>query len=222
MPKKNILSNLNKGVKALLYETGKIIQQTDYDDEIEVEIALEKIQELIHILTSLGLSESKNLWLLMEKYESEKILKIRKDHTSITESLQTLEKVLSEGKKLNGFDLLEDIDKMFSAIMIEGITYIHRKEEIYSTVINTPEGELTAVYLWHSILADMIIEDAAILLKWIVIGLNINELIYTLRITGENPSKSYCNIILQAAEKTQPHHRWKKVQNVVSEGTFLI
>lgn len=221
----NIFYQVQKGLRALLYETALKLQQTDFTNPEDATKSIDELCGAINFFTAHLYVEDQFLFRAIESDASATVDDMRSEHRK-AESLmmrlpgltQAFQHAISSEEKKEIGSVLCNAFTSFVAFMLESMC---KKENTLNRILwlKYTDEELMDIHL--SISAGLRSDISGMYGKWILRGMNNLEVIEWLKgIRHTAPDQSF-NRLLEIAETEICPSRWQIIQESIIEGAML-
>ena len=225
MQRYNIFFPIHKGLRAMLYETAVLLQQTSFIDTEEAADAIEQIKTVIALFESHAHKEDTYVFPAIAAWEPSVVAAFEQEHVedhTLGESLQ---------KWLTAFDYAiapsakqtigEELTKAYIQFMVFNLRHMAKEEQVISPILwrYYNDGELHDITL--KIMKAVPSQEMASFSRWMVRGLNNAEVLYWLRGVKNTAPAPVFQALLEVAERELHPHRWSFVQESLTEGAMV-
>lgn len=224
MSRYNIFYMVHKGLRALLYETALLIQQTDFTNEEESAQVLEQIEEVLTLFTKHAHTEDTLVFAAIQHCEPAIVDELEKEHGKDHElglRLSGLVTVFSnsvnEDSKLEAAAAL---NKAFSEFLVFNIEHMAKEEDIINKALwkHYTDEQLHAIT--QHIVTIMPPQTMALFSKWMMRGLSNNEISGWLKEVKNTAPDFVFNSLLNTAINQLAEYRWQQIQETLTEGAM--
>ena len=225
MKRNNIFKLIHKGLRHMLYDIAIQLQKTDFNNQEEAEIILEKISTVMDLFDKHAFSEDNFVLTALEKLEPAV--------TNIFEHEHVLDHQLSDNMRslLASFkDAATDDDKInsgnaisiaFVEFMVFNLKHMAKEEDVLNKLLwkyftDEQLGDITKNIIAH-IPNDYIIKNN----RWMMRSIsNSDAAKWLIEVKNNAPGFVFENM-MQLAANELGEERWSKVQESITEGALL-
>lgn len=225
MTRYNIFYMVHKGLRALLYETALLMQQTDFTNEEQAEKALEQLQTVLALFDKHAHTEDSLVFAPIQQTEAAVVNELEKEHVKDHELGQRLgglmtvfSKAVSEENKLEAAAAL---NIAFVEFMVFNLEHMAKEEDIINKALwkHFSDQELHAIT--QKIVSTMPPQTMVQFSKWMMRGISNNEITGWLKEVKNSAPDFVFAGLMQTAENELAGQRWQQVQETLSEGALL-
>ncbi|OQP67283.1 hypothetical protein A3860_02710 [Niastella vici] len=218
----NIFNQIHKALRALLYDTALIIQQTDFTNAAETAKALEKIKVLVELFDKHAYYEDNYILPAIEEFDAAVIKDFEQEHQedyALGQQLRQLMDGLTKAIALN--DRIEAglaLHNAFVAFMVFNLTHMAKEEQLLNAVLwkHFDDGQIMA--LNRTIVANISQEEMELGNFWMLKSLNNLEIINWLKLVRVNATEPAFRGLYLMASDALPDNRWQTIKEALGEG----
>lgn len=225
MARYNIFYMVHKGLRALLYETALLIQQTDFTNEEQAEKAIEQIETVLTLFDKHAFTEDTLVFSAIQQTEPELVDELEKEHVKDHELgqrlgglLTVLAKAVGEESKLEAGAA---INKAFVEFMVFNLEHMAKEEDIINKALWKHYSDHELHGLTQKIVASIPPQAMGLFSKWMIKGLSNTEISGWLKEVKNTAPDFVFNALLSTAETELPEQRWSQIQESLAEGAML-
>lgn len=226
MHRYNLFHKIHKGLRALLYDTGMLLQRTDFTIEEEAQEATGRVQFAVSLFEQFRQSEDAFVLPALTGFEPSVTEAFEQEHEEGYLLGQKLEYLMADFKTislpLEKIAVSDELMAVFEEYTLFHILHMAREEQVVNKILwrYYTDAELQKI-AWK------IINDPASPLsmpynKWMLLGLNNNEIVRWLKEVKLTAKEIEFQSLLKTAEAELHPHRWNLLQDVLTTGTFMI
>lgn len=217
----NSFNIIHKGLRAALYQTALLLQQTDFTDQEQAEEAVNKVKEIIMLFEGHAHKEDNYVLPLINEYEPsvvtafnnehEEDAKLGNDLNAAVQKLQgsadTIEKAIS------GRELTES----FVRFMVFNLNHMAKEEDIINKILwrYYSDDEIKAVVGKISQLDPPWIQEFYV--TWMIRGISNTEAIEWMKAVRKSAPPVVFKGLVQKAEQELPKHRFQNINSSLTE-----
>ena len=225
MNRYNIFYQVHKGLRAILYETALLLQQTDFTNMDEAEQAIEQIQKVVELFEKHAHTEDTLMFdaitpfepLLVNAFEQEHI----QDH-ALGCRLNGI--VLSYSHAVCSNDKLEigqSIAHAFIAFMIFNLNHMAKEEDIINKALWKHYSDTELLGITQKIISKIPPAEMSLFSIWMMRGLNNTEIIKWLKEIINSTPDIVFQSMLEMGQQHLSCNRWMEVQEALTEGAMV-
>lgn len=225
MNRYNLFHKVHKGLRALLYDTGMLLQRTDFTMESEAQEAIGRVQFVVSLFEQFQQAEDAVVLPAMMGYEVSVTNSFEQEHEEVYILGRKLEKLLSDFKTvslpLEKVAVSNEIVATFEEYTLVQILHMAMEEQVVNRILWRYYTDAELQKLAWKIITDADAPLSTPYSKWILQGLNNNEIVRWL-IEAKHTAKAVeFESLLRTAEAELHPRRWSLLQDVLSTGTLL-
>ncbi len=225
MTRYNIFNQVHKALKAMLYESSLILQQTNFADTEEAETALEKVKQVVDMFDSHAAHEDEFILPVIGKYEPSVVDAFDQEHEkdhALTEKLRGLlvayrHALKTEVKTETGQAILN----AFIEFMIFNLEHMAKEETVLNKILWRYYTDAEIQVLSQKIVSSISPCEQEMTSAWMMRGLSIKEISSWLKAVEKNAPAPVFSKLFSLAEKELPNDRFRKVLENLTEGTMV-
>ena len=222
MQRYDIFESIHKGLKALLYNTALLLQQTDFSNGETEDDLIERVKETIQLFEEHLETESKYILQVIFDFEpgiADQFLQNQRQFvllcSKLKDALGTYQSDQVE-KTIAG----KCLAACYADFMIFQLQVMAREEDVLSKILWRYFSDKHIIQLQKEILQHDC-KHSTKLTQWMLRGINDSEAIVWLKSVEETASQEKFQALFIAAEKELPERRYKRILSSLSEGVML-
>jgi hemerythrin-like domain-containing protein len=225
MQRYNIFFPIHKGLRAMLYETAIQLQQTSFTDNEEAAEAIDQVKTVVDLFESHAGKEDNYVFPAIAAYEPSLVAAFEQEHVEDHELGESLQKWLTafayavspSAKQTIG----EELTKAYIQFMVFNLKHMAKEEAVISPILwrYYTDAELHEITL--KIMKSVPPQEMMSFSRWMVKGLNNNEILYWLRGVKNTAPRPAFEALMSVAENELSPHRWNLVQESLTEGAMV-
>ena len=222
MQRYDIFESIHKGLKALLYNTALLLQQTDFSNGETEDDLIERVKETIQLFEEHLETESKYILQVIFDFEpgvADQFLQNQRQFvllcSKLKDALGTYQSDQVE-KTIAG----KCLAACYADFMIFQLQVMAREEDVLSKILWSYFSDKHIIQLQKEILQHDC-KHSTKLTKWMLRGINDSEAIVWLKSVEETAPQEKFQALFIAAEKELPERRYKRILSSLSEGVML-
>ena len=219
----NIFNQIHKGLRALLYETSILLQQTDFSNKEEMQVVVNRIKMVADLFDDHARHEDKFVLPAVQEYEPAIVDAFEQEHVmdaKLTRALKDSLQALQMASPLVRQDMANELAKTFMQFMIFNLEHMSKEETILNKILWRYYSDNEIVDIQNKIIAALTPWSAATGSRWMMRGLNDPEIIRWLKTIEESAPETVVQNLFDTAEKELPEHRFRKVLEALTEGVL--
>lgn len=215
MKRVNIFYLIHKGLRASLYHTARILQQTDFTIPAESEKAIESVKEVVFLFEEHAAKEDKFILPALTAYEPSVVDAFEQEHETdhyLAEQLAArVARLESETNPAKRLEHGQEINKEFVNFLSFNLHHMAKEEELLNELLWRfyDDGALLAIQ--QEILRSIEPWVSAFFTKWVLRGISVPEIVFWLdRVRATAPELVY-QTLYQQAQQELPKHKFQQV-----------
>ena len=220
----NIFNQIHKGLRALLYETCLLLQQTDFSDEQEMQAAIKQVTLVADLFDDHAHHEDEYVLPAVQEYEPSIVDAFAQEHamdSKLTRALKDSLQAVQMASPLVRFDMANELSKTFIQFMVFNLEHMSKEESILNKILWRYYSDEDILGIQQKILASLSPWSAATSSRWMMRGLNNPEIVRWLRTVEESAPETVFLNLFATAEKELPDERFRQVLEALTEGVML-
>lgn len=223
--KNNIFNMLNKGERALLFETGLLVQQMQLSDCGEAAMLFEKMRELLKYHLARTAHIEKTIFGFVPATESKALELVKQQYAKLKTAAENLLRVInrfdenSTGGEVNIFGTrLTDLFYDFSGDCLQ---FLNSEEKTLKQILAKNYEDEGLCALGRELLCNIGMEIKPTVFKYIIRGTSDAEITRLLNAAKLVAPASELEQLMCLAETELPEKRWLRVQEGLADGLCL-
>ena len=222
MNRYNIFKPIHKGLRALLYDTALILQQTEFADITQWRPAIQKVLLVVKVFESHAYYQNYFILPAIEKFDKQLINEFRNEQQFLHHLISGLNNLIGifdntstdEEKNIAG----SAITKAFMDFMIFNLREMAKEESLLNQALWSHYSNRELLSIEQEIIDSIPTAEMAIYGKWMIKGMSDNELVRWLgKLKSSAPEYLYQNL-LSFTEIELPSSRWNKIEEAIGVG----
>jgi hypothetical protein len=211
MNRYNIFNQIHKGMRAMLYSTGSLLQQTDFSIADEAHLTMQQLDELIMLFDKHADNEDNFVLPVLEQFEPAVTSLFEEEHVqdhALSNRLRKLKTMFEEAE--TDEERLETgnaIKLSFVEFMIFNLNHMAKEESVLNKLLWKYQTDEQIVSINHAIVAKTLPADMNRYAKWMVRGLNNAEIIHWLNEVRESSPEFVYYGLIEMVETDLPEPR---------------
>jgi hypothetical protein len=225
MNRYNIFNNIHKGLRALLYETALLLQQTDFNNEEEADTSLAQVNTVIDLFDKHAHTEDTIVFAAIENAEPLLVHAFEQEHEedhSLGQHLRELHTAfayaISTGDKMA---IGASISQSFIEFMVFNLRHMAKEEDIINKALWKYYTDLELHAITQQIVAGIPPQIMAQYSGWMMRGLSNSEISDWLKEVKNNAPDFAFQSLLQTASQELGDRRWQIIQETITEGAMV-
>lgn len=225
MQRYNVFYQVHKGLRELLYTTGSLLQQTDFDNAEERESALQQVHLTADLFDKHAHTEDYFVLPAIASFSASVSDLFAAEHVqdyALGERLRALLAKLEQAA-LNTDSLQTgcELRTAFTDFLVFNLSHMAKEEVVLNKLLWQHYTDEQLQGLTQKILAHIAPADLQIFSSWMMRGLSNSEVIGWLKEVKNNAPEVAFTGMLNLAEKELPATRWHLVQECITEGAMI-
>jgi hypothetical protein len=224
MNRYNVFYQIHKALRALLYDTGTQLQQTDFINTGERNAAISRLEEVVAMFESHAEKEDSYILPVLEQYEPSVTSLFAEEHVqdhALGEQLNSL--LLRARQRLTGEEFIQlgsSINKTFTEFTVFNLNHMAKEEIILNELLWRYYSDEEIHGITEKILASIEPRFLQLASYWMVRGLSNNEIIFWLQqMKGKVPEQAFDGLI-QLINAELPDERSIVILESLTEGAM--
>ena len=220
----NIFNQIHKGLRALLYETSLLLQQTDFSDEQEMRDAVERVILVADLFDDHARHEDEFILPAIQEYEPSIVDAFEQEHVTdkhLMRSLKDSLQAMQMASPLVRIEMANELGKTFIHFMVFNLEHMAKEENILNKILWRYYSDEEILAIQKDILASLSPWSAATGSRWMMRGLNNPEIVRWLRSVEESAPETIFQKLFVTAQNELPEHRFRHVMEALTEGVMV-
>jgi hypothetical protein len=221
----NIFNHIHKALRALLYDTAQLIQQTDFVDAAEAEQTLKRLQQVIEAFEKHAWHEDNYVLTAIHHYEPSLKTAFEQEHEEdhalglrLNGLMSAYQHTVSTSERLQ---VGKSIHSAFVEFLVFNLKHMAKEEDILNAALWKHYDDAQLVNLNNIIVNSIPQEEMAFTSYWMIKSLNNQEIITWLKqVRSTAPEPAFRGLFNLAATELAPG-RWRMIQEVLMEGVLV-
>ena len=220
----NIFNQIHKGLRALLYESSLLLQQTDFTDDHEMQIAISRVTMVADLFDDHAHHEDKFILQVIRKHERSIVDAFEKEHamdTKLTRALKNSLQALQMASPVVRPEMANVLYKTFVQFMVFNLEHMSKEENILNKILWRYYSDEEILSIQKNILAGLTPWSATNSTRWMMRGLNNAEIVSWLKSVEESAPEAAFQKLFAIAERELPERRFSHVlESLTDEAMF--
>jgi Hemerythrin HHE cation binding domain len=225
MNRYNIFYLVHKGLRALLYETALLIQQTDFSNAEETEISLTQLETVLELFDKHAHTEDILIFSAIEQYEPSVVDAFEQEHEkdhALGERLKEFSAAFVNAGTEDGKIILgKKINQAFIDFMVFNLEHMAKEEDIINSALWRYYTDAELHGITQKIVAAIPPPAMAQYSKWMMRGLSNSEITGWLKQVKNTAPDFVFQSLIKTAEDELTIHRLQLVQEALTEGAMI-
>jgi hemerythrin-like domain-containing protein len=220
----NIFNQIHKGLRALLYETSLLLQQTDFSDEQEMKAAINRVNMVADLFDDHAHHEDAYVFPAIQQYEPSIVDAFEQEHSmdaKLTRALKDSLQALQMASSLVRQEMASELGRTFIQFMIFNLEHMSKEETILNKILWRYYSDADILDIQRNIVSNLSPWSAKTGSQWMMRGLNNTEIVNWLRAVENVAPQNIFQDLFATAERELPEHRLRKVLETITEGVTL-
>lgn len=225
MHRYNLFHKIHKGLQALLYDTSMLLQRIDFTIDEEAADGIGRVQFVLSLFDRFQESEDAFILPVMMTYEPGVADAFEQDHEEaylLSEKITTqVNHFRKASLPLEKLTFSNEIVTLFEEYTLFNILHMAREEQLANQLLWRYYTDAELKRIAWKIVSTTGSEALQPYSKWMIRGLNNNEIVGWLKeVKCTAPEMEFRSLLKTAEDELQPG-RWNVLQDVLTSGTFL-
>ena len=218
----NMFNQIHKALRVLLYDTGVLISQADFDNPQEADNVAERLNQLLDIFDKHAEHEDRMVLPLLQEYEPGVVYAFEQEHVTDHALVQQLKGFLmalaysisSEAKT----ELGASLTTAYIEFMIFNLQHMQKEETVLNKLLwqYYSDEELGGVN--QKIVSSIPVDEVAVASQWMMKALSNHEITSWLRTVERNAPEHVFRSLFATAEKELDQNRYRVIVEGLTEG----
>jgi hemerythrin-like domain-containing protein len=221
----NIFNHIHKALRALLYDTALVIQQTDFVDAAEAEQTLKKLQQIIALFDKHAYHEDNYVLPAIQKFEPALKKAFEQEHVQDHALGQRLEGLMTVYQHADSTAERTQvglaIHTAYVEFMVFNLTHMAKEEDIINAALWKHYSDVQIQNLNNIIVSKIPQDELAFSSLWMIKSLNNQEIIGWLKQVRSNAPEPAFRALFNMAASELSSQRWSYIQEVLMEGVLV-
>ena len=218
----NMFNQIHKALRVLMYDTGVLLSQTDFDIPQEADPVSERLNQLLDIFERHAEHEDRMVLPLLQDYEPGVVDAFAQQHVTDHALIQRLKGFLmalecaisSEAKK----ELGASLTSAYIEFMIFNLQHMQKEETLLNKMLWRYYSDEELAGVNQKIVSSIPVDEAAVASQWMMKGLSNNEITTWLRTMERNAPEPVFRSLFTTAEKELDPKRFRLILEGLTEG----
>lgn len=225
MQRYNIFFPVHKGLRALLFDTCRNLQQANFTDAGQAGEITEQVRTVIELFESHAQKEDGHVFSAIAAYEPSVVDAFEQEHVEDHALGQSLQNWLTaygyavapSAKQTIG----EELTKAFVQFTVFNLRHMAKEEDVINPLLWRYYTDAELHGITEAIIKSIPPQQMAFFSRWMVRGLNNTEILSWLSGVKASAPQPVFEGLLSIAEAELNPHRWRFVQDALLEGTMV-
>ena len=215
----NIFNLIHKALRFELYETGNLLQQTDFEIREEAENAIKKLEKILYYFDKHAQHEDQFILPAITRYAKELVDSFENEHVadhalaeSIRESIAAWTKAANPGEMIA---LGRHITLTFNDFIAFNLTHMNKEEDELNAVLWEYYNDAELMQITQALVATIPAEDLYDQSKHMMGAANNREIIAWLTGIKLKAPRPLFDLHIRMAQEVLPTKRWNAISNVL-------
>ncbi len=221
----NIFNQIHKALRALLYDSALLIQQTNFANPEEAELAIARVKFVMDYFDGHAEHEDRFVLPAIVQYEPSLVDAFEQEHVEDHELAERLRQLVTEFEAAATAEAkLESglaIHYAFIAFMAFNLEHMNKEETVLNERLWRFYTDQEIIGINQQIVASIPPAEASGAFEWMMKGMNNVEITGWLKVVQKNAPQPVFNLLLDVAEKELSSDRFRIIQENLTEGAML-
>jgi len=221
MKRCNIFNNIHKGLRAMLYQTAALLQQTDFNNPEEAAATAERVSRVVDLFNNYTALEKPMIAAAIYKNEPAfAVANIEGEMERAVISQQV--KAVSAGQpgtedSTNGAML----QQLFTAFMLAALRHLASEESTVNRALWLNYTDASLYTIAQQMESSLPAESLTEYNRWMLRGLNNDEISSWLKEVKNTAPDAAFTALVDMACKELNEHRWQLIREAITDGAML-
>jgi len=220
----NIFNQIHKGLRALLYESSLLLQQTNFLDEQEMQTAVTRVTMVADLFADHAHHEDKFILQAIRQHEPSIVDAFEGEHAidiKLTRALKNCLQALQMASPVVRPEMADVLYRTFVQFMVFNLEHMSKEEAILSKILWRYYSEEEILDIQKNILASLTPWSATNGSRWMMRGLNNAEIIGWLKSVEESAPEAAFQKLFAIAERELPERRFRNALESLTEEVMV-
>jgi hypothetical protein len=226
MQRYNVFNLIHKALRALLYDTALTIQQTSFANTNEAEIALEKVEQVLHMFEQHAHHEDAEILPAVFQYEPELVEQFEKEHVDDIILGNRLKNLVNIYRNCNFYEERitagSAISKTFVDFMVFNLEHMGKEENLLNNALWRNYTDAQIIEINQRIVANLPVSEKAFSSKWMIRGINNNDAVGWLSAVKATSPIAVYHSLLALIQSELPEQRSNQLMQLLTADTITI
>jgi hypothetical protein len=223
MSRFNIFNQIHKALRALLYDTSLVLQQTNFADAQEAGIAIERVKSVVAMFGMHAAKEDNYVLPAIQRYEPSLADAFEQEHVedhALAEKLRGLLTVYRHAiREEVKIETGQAIHQAFIEFMIFNLEHMAKEEKVLNKILWRYYTDAEILAINRGIVASLEPQEIGASSAWMMRGLGNAEIRDWLSEVEKNAPAPVFAQLFSIAEKELPADRFRKVAESLAQAT---
>ena len=216
----DIFNQIHKGLRALLYESSLLLQQTDFLDDEEMQTAISRVTMVADLFNDHAHHEDKFILRAVQEHEPSIVDAFEREHamnTRLTRALKNCLQALQMASPMVRPEMANVLYKTFVQFMVFNLEHMSKEENILNKILWRYYSDDEILSIQEDILASLTTWSSTNTSRWMMRGLNNTEIVSWLKSVEESAPEASFQKLFTIAQRELPEHRFSHVLESLTE-----
>ncbi|WP_153797383.1 hemerythrin domain-containing protein [Foetidibacter luteolus] len=222
----NIFNQIHKGLRAMLYDTALLIQQTDFDNREDASATIKQLETLLHYFDGHAEHEDKFILPWIEKFDKKLVDDFEAEHVTDHALSKNLFEYIADWKAADDEQKLVDLGRLifyeFNLFVAFNLNHMNKEEQLLNQVLWEHYTDAEILGMEHAIISsipqDVLLDES----RWMMRSINNAEATAWLAGIRNNAPAPVFDVYMAMAEEEMTLPRFTQVKAGLSEGVMVI
>lgn len=221
----NIFNQIHKALRALLYDTALIIQQTDFVDAAEAGQTLAKLQQIIDLFDKHAYHEDNYVLPAVSAFEPKLKNAFEQEHKEdhalgqrLTGLMAAYQHAVSTEERTH---VGRAIHTAYVEFMVFNLKHMAKEEDLLNNALWRQYDDAQIINLNNIIVSKIPQHELGFTSLWMIKSLNNPEIITWLKQVRSNAPEPAFRALFNMASTELAPARWSQIQEVLMEGVLV-
>lgn len=218
----NSFNQIHKALRALLYNTSLTLQQTNFSDENETAVAIEKVQTVVDMFDHHAHTEDAHILPAIAAYEPSVVAAFEAEHVTdlkLSEQLKDSIYALQLADKAK-VEMGIELTKSFVAFMVFNLTHMAKEEDVINKILWRYYTDEEIIGIHQNIVAGITPKVLQTSAKWMIKGMSNPEIVEWMKAVEQTAPEPVFQGLFATAESELSDERFRQVLEGLTEGVM--
>jgi hypothetical protein len=222
----NVFNQIHKALRALMFDTALIMQQTDFANSAEAAAILQQTQMTLDLMDSHACHEDEFILSAAAKYAPEVIAAFESEHVTDLRLTNELRGLLVAYHAATSAEERQDtgcaILQAFNEFIAFNLSHMRKEETVLNEILWANYSDAEILQMEIRIQQQIAPDQVFIYFKWMVKGINDPELLEWLRTVRNGAPEFVFTGLWQLCQQELSTVRWQRLSSQLAEGALCI
>jgi len=221
----NIFYNVHKALRSMLFETAALLQQTDFSDSEEAQLAIAQVDEVLRVFDKHAETEDHFILKAIQRFDNSITGNFSEDHLkdfALTTRMRGL--FTAHAHAVNTDDQLSvgaSINRAFVEFLLFNLNHMAKEEQLLNPSLWLHYSDDQLKMISRQIQAQVPVDISDIVMKWMIRSFSNSEIINWLKDAELNGPDSLLCKLISLVESELSASRKERILDSMTEGSLM-